>query len=122
MAVILVIDDSSLARASVKKVLTPDGYEIIEATDGETGMDMLSRYAPDCVVMDILMPKISGIDVLKQLQSSGSNIPVIIVTADIQDSVREKCLNLGAFAVVNKPLLLKDLAATVREALKGKGQ
>jgi len=119
MAVILVIDDSSLARTSVRKILSPENYEILEATDGEEGLKMLSQHSPDCVIMDILMPKVSGIDVLTKLHSEGSSIPVIIVTADIQDSVREKCLALGAFAVVNKPLLLQDLPAKVKMALEG---
>ena len=118
MAVILVIDDSSLARASVRKLLAPEGHEILEATSGEEGLEMISRHSPDCILLDILMPGVSGMDILSRLHSEGSRTPVIVVTADIQDSVREKCLELGAFTVINKPLLLKTLSGTIREALK----
>jgi CheY-like chemotaxis protein len=120
MAVILVIDDSNLARASVRKLLAPEGHEILEATKGEEGLEMISSHSPDCILLDILMPGVSGMDILSRLRSERSRIPVIVVTADIQESVREKCLELGAFAVINKPLLLQTLSGTIMEALKGK--
>lgn len=120
MAKILVVDDSNLARSSVRKLLTPAGHEVIEAKDGEEGLKMLTQHSPDCLVVDILMPVVSGLNILEKLHSEGSDLPVVVVTADIQDSVRERCLELGAFAVINKPLLLQDLPGVVQEALKGK--
>ena len=120
MAKILVIDDSSLARSSVRKLLTPEGHEILEAARGEDGLEMISSHSPDCILLDILMPGVSGMDILSRFQSEGSQIPVIVVTADIQDSVREKCLQLGAFEVINKPLLLKSVSGVIKKALEGK--
>jgi CheY-like chemotaxis protein len=120
MTLILVIDDSNLARSAIRKILAPEGYEILEASNGEEGTKMLSQHAPDCILMDLLMPGISGLDILRQLNSTGSSTPVIVITADIQDSVRSKCLELGAFAVVNKPLLFETLLGTVKEALVAK--
>ena len=120
MGLILIIDDSSLARASIRKILAPEGYEILEASGGEEGLKMLSQHSPDCLLMDLLMPGIGGMEVLEQLHSTGSSPPVIIITADIQTSVRDKCLELGAFAVVNKPLLFETLLDTVKEALGAK--
>jgi CheY-like chemotaxis protein len=120
MTLILVIDDSNLARGAIRKILTPEGYEILEASSGEEGQKMLSQHAPDCILMDLLMPGISGMDILTQLNSTGSSTPVIVITADIQDSVRSKCLELGAFAVINKHLLFETLLGTVKEALVAK--
>jgi CheY-like chemotaxis protein len=120
MALILVIDDSSLARASIRKILAPEGYEILETSSGAEGIKFLSEHSPDCILMDLLMPGISGMEVLEQLHSTGSSPPVIIITADIQTSVRDRCLELGAFAVVNKPLLFETLPDTVKEALGAK--
>ena len=117
MSLILIIDDSNLARASIRKILAPEGYEILEATGGEEGLKMLSQHSPDCILMDLLMPGMTGTEVLEQLRSTGSTTPVVIITADIQTSVRDRCLELGAFAVVNKPLLFETLLDTVKETL-----
>ena len=120
MALILIIDDSSLARSSIRKILAPVGYEILEASSGAEGIKFLSEHSPDCILMDLLMPGISGMEILEQLHSTDSSPPVIIITADIQTSVRDRCLELGAFAVVNKPLLFETLPDTVKEALGAK--
>ncbi len=117
MALILVIDDSALARSTTRKILEQEGYKIIEASDGEEGLKMLFEHSPDCVLMDLLMPGMSGKTVLEQLRSTDVHIPVIIITADIQDSVRDECLELGAFSVINKPLLFESLLNTVKDAL-----
>jgi CheY-like chemotaxis protein len=120
MAQILIIDDSSLARASIRKILAPEGYEILEASSGAEGIESLSEHSPDCILMDLLMPGIGGMEVLQQLHSTGSSTPVIIITADIQTSVRDRCLELGAFAVINKPMLFETLPDAVKEALGAK--
>jgi len=122
MAVILVIDDSNLARGAIRKILAPEGYNIIEASDGEEGMRMISKDSADCILLDLLMPGMSGTEILTQLHTTGFNTPIIIITADIQDSVRGKCLELGAFAVINKPLLFETLADTVKKAMLNRAE
>lgn len=120
MAVVLVIDDSKLARSGIRKILAPAGHEVLEAEGVQEGLELISRHSPDCILTDILMPEITGMDFLARLRSEGCQTPVIVTTADIQESVRDKCLEMGAFAVVHKPLLLKNILETVEEALKGK--
>jgi CheY-like chemotaxis protein len=117
MKQILIIDDSNLARASVKRILEPEGYEILAATGGEEGMKMFAKNRPDLILVDLMMPGVSGMDVLEQLKAAGSTTPVIVITADMQEGVNEKCFELGAYAVINKPLLFETLAVKVKEAL-----
>ncbi|MBT3384468.1 MAG: response regulator [Prolixibacteraceae bacterium] len=79
------------------------GHEVIEAGGGALGLEKIGETNPDCIICDLLMPEVSGFMVLEELQKKGNTIPVIILTADIQDSVRETCLSLGARVVLNKP-------------------
>jgi CheY-like chemotaxis protein len=103
MASILVIDDSLFIRKSICAVVKALGHETKEAADGQAGLDLAATHTFDCIITDLLMPKLDGFDVLEGLQSHGSTVPVIVVSADIQDSTRDRCLSLGAKLIVNKP-------------------
>ena len=105
MAKILVIDDSSFQRRSIRKILEVDGHEIQEAINGHQGLEMTATFVPDCILLDILMPDMNGLIVLKTLREQGNTAPVIVLTADIQDTTCQECLNLGAQQVIHKPLL-----------------
>lgn len=119
MAIILVVDDSITARAFCRKVLGPAGHEILEAA---TGRDALARVAdrrPDCVVLDLLMPDMSGIELLEALDARGDRPPVVVLTADIQESVREQCRALRVDAFLNKPAAPDALRSAVAAAVGG---
>ena len=105
MAKILVIDDSLFQRRSIRKILQVDGHDIQEATDGHQGLEMIAVFVPDCIVLDILMPDMNGLSFLKTLQKYGTKTPVIVLTADIQETTRQECLHLGAKEVIHKPLI-----------------
>jgi len=106
MAKILVIDDSLFQRGRIREILKKiDEYEIQEAADGRQGLEMITTFAPDCIVLDILMPNMDGLSFLRTLQKQEENTPVIVLTADIQETTRQECLKLGAKGVVHKPLL-----------------
>jgi CheY-like chemotaxis protein len=109
MATILVIDDSKFQRKRIIEVIKSEGHETIEATNGKEGLDLAEQYQPHCIVCDMVMPDVGGIEVLTTLKAKKSLIPVIILTADIQDPVREQCLSLGARAFLNKPLKKEEL-------------
>lgn len=104
MTKILIIDDSIFQRKNIKKILKPEGYEILEATNGTEGLEKIKNDSPDLVLLDILMPQVSGLSVLKKLESEDIEVPVIVITADIQDSTKKECLELGARDVFYKPL------------------
>ena len=121
MALIFIIDDSTFQRRILAKRLQEAGYETVEATDGLHAMAKLMEYAPDCILCDLLMPRMGGLELLENLSKKSIRIPVIIVTANDQESVRQKCLGLGAYAVVNKPANLDRLVALIQETLDKTG-
>jgi CheY-like chemotaxis protein len=114
MAAILIIDDSSYMRSKIRSILKSDGYDILEAENGYKGLQMIREHSPDCVILDLILPEMDGLKVLKALQSK---IPVVVVTADIQESVFEQCLELGAKAFINKPPKEDKLRNTVKNIL-----
>jgi DNA-binding response OmpR family regulator len=103
MARILVIDDSWLIRQSVTNYLKRAKYEVILAESGNAGLDLCLKENPDLVLLDLLMPDLSGLDVLQKLRSQGVKTPIIILTADIQITTQEKCRASGASDFMLKP-------------------
>lgn len=103
MALILIIDDAAFTRRMIRKIVVAEGHEPLEATNGQEGLDMIASHHPDCVLVDLLMPIVDGFGVLKTLQVRQSPIPVIVISADIQEGVRQRCLELGASGFINKP-------------------
>ncbi len=105
MPKILIIEDSMFQRRNLHKILETDNYDILEAASGSEGLDMIAAHAPDCVLLDIAMPGMTGFDVLRILQQgNGHRPPVIVITADIQSEVEQECLDLGATAFFHKPM------------------
>lgn len=117
MALILIIDDSAYMRQTIRGILRNDGYEIREAEDGVKGLQEIKTHPPDCIILDLIMPGIDGFKILKVLSEERSRIPVVVVTADIQESVRRQCLELGAASFINKPPKEEELRAAIRNAL-----
>jgi len=103
MADILVTDDSSFLRRRTCSILKAAGHHITEATDGIECLQQIKDNKPDIVFLDLIMPNMDGIAVLKTLKQQAHPIPVIVLTADIQETVRNECLALGAVAFINKP-------------------
>jgi len=103
MANILVTDDSSFLRRRTCNILKAAGHHIIEAVDGLECMQQINDHQPDVLFLDLVMPNMDGIAVLKALKAQDSLLPVIVLTADIQETVRKECLELGAVSFMNKP-------------------
>jgi len=120
MAQILVIDDSSFQRNKIRTVLETGGYELLEAASGYKGLEMAVADRPDCILLDLIMPGMGGLEVLRTLHNREMNVPVVVLTADIQGSTRQRCLQLGATAFVNKPFEESELIHAIRQALDGK--
>ncbi len=117
MALILIIDDSSFTRKRLANMIKAEGYETLEASDGRQGLEMTAAHSPDCIVIDLIMPEMDGLELLEVLNNQGSKIPRIVVTADIQETVRKECLERGALAVLNKPPKQDELQNTLAKAL-----
>ena len=117
MARILTIDDSSFQRMKVRAILKAEGHEVLEAENGRDGLDMIRFQAPDCVLLDLIMPELEGIGVLHALRELKTEMPVIIVTADVQRTAREECFQLGVFGFINKPMERNELCEKINQAL-----
>jgi len=104
LALVLIADDSSFQRKVLAGALAKAGYETLEAANGKDGIEKALTSEPACILMDILMPDLDGVSALQELRARGNKAPVIMVTADIQETTRKKCMNLGAVGFVNKPV------------------
>jgi CheY-like chemotaxis protein len=120
MALVLIIDDAAFSRRMIRKFLQSDGYEILEATNGREGLDIVHNYKPNCVLVDLLMPDMNGFAFLKALQDEGCTIPTIIISADIQEGSRNQSYNLGAVNFINKPPKEHELRQAVQQVLNTK--
>lgn len=109
MATILIIEDSRFTRSSIVKTLKAHGYDVIEADNGALGLVMIEEHAPDLVISDLLMPEMDGFEFLENLRSRGDTVPVIIMSADIQETTRRRVLELGAKTLLNKPFQAQAL-------------
>jgi twitching motility two-component system response regulator PilH len=118
VALILTVDDSMFMRNRMRETLRKAGYQTLQASDGQKALEVLAEDLPDCIVLDLLMPNMTGVEVLEVLHARGLQIPVIILTADIQESVREKCLALGVAGFLNKPLKPTELLNTIQNVIK----
>ena len=117
MARILIVDDSATSRAIAARLIG-DAHETAEATSGGEALDLLSEGGYDLVILDLLMPGMGGFEVLGELAARGSRIPVVVATADIQNSTRAHAKALGAASLINKPLTKAALEAAIDAALR----
>jgi two-component system chemotaxis response regulator CheY len=118
-AKILVVDDSGLARRLVRKILEELGHEVEEVSDGTQALERYVLNHHDAVVLDLLMHGMYGLEVLQKLKELNPDLPVIVVTADIQRTTREMVKGAGAVAMVNKPVTKEQLAEVLSVVLKG---
>ncbi len=84
------------------------------------GLEAVAAHDPDCVLLDLLMPVLTGSEFLRRLRAGGSDLPVVVVTADIQSSTRALCEHLGVSGFLQKPVRGEEICRNVEGALKGK--
>lgn len=118
MKKVLICDDSEFTRKRIKDIINSENYKITEATDGEEALEKIENDAPDIVILDLLMPKKTGVEVLKKLKEDNNTIPVIVLSADIQESTKSECLELGVYDFLNKPPAKNDLVNSMKNALE----
>ncbi len=114
---VLVVDDDETVREVLRRYLTRDGHEVLEAGDGVTGLNLARTANPDLVVLDLMLPGMDGLDVCRQLRSS-STVPVIMLTALGEESDRVVGLEYGADDYVVKPFSPRELALRVGRVLE----
>lgn len=100
---VLIIDDSSLARRLLRKIIEKKNFEIIEAGSGIEGIEKFYLEKPDLVFLDLTMEGMYGLDVLEKIKELNPSAKVIIASADIQKQTKDLAIEKGAFAFINKP-------------------
>ncbi|MFA6505848.1 MAG: response regulator [Treponemataceae bacterium] len=119
MAHILIVDDSFTARGILKRLLG-DAYTLNEADEGAAALKNIAEERFDLVLLDLLMPGMDGFATLEAIKALSPTLPVLVVTADIQDSTRARIMKAGAAGIVNKPVKKDDLLAAIHSAIESK--
>ena len=120
MCTILVVDDSTYARRILRQTLEQAGYDVVEAGSGLGALESFSLERPDLILLDLTMEDMSGLEVLEQLRQSGNQVPVIVISADVQQSTEKIVQDAGAVRFVGKPVAPEHLLSTVADFV-GKG-
>ena len=118
---ILVVDDEPEIVRGLTDNLRYEGYETLTAANGADALAVIAREAPDLVILDIMMPAMSGWDVARELRRCGIDVPIIMLTARSEEVDRVLGLELGADDYVTKPFSLRELLARVRAVLRRPG-
>jgi DNA-binding response OmpR family regulator len=118
---ILVVDDEPEIVRGLEDNLRFEGYQTSSATDGETALALAAREAPDLIILDLMMPRMSGWDVCRTLRARGIEVPIIMLTARGGEADRVQGLELGADDYISKPFSLRELLARVRAVLRRPG-
>ncbi|GAA2052371.1 response regulator transcription factor [Williamsia deligens] len=118
---ILVVDDDRAVRESLRRSLSFNGYTVDTASDGMEALDGIKSERPDAVVLDVMMPRLDGLEVCRRLRSTGDDLPILVLTA--RDSVSERVsgLDAGADDYLPKPFALEELLARLRALLRRSG-
>ncbi|WP_074277867.1 response regulator transcription factor [Mycobacteroides abscessus] len=115
---ILVVDDDCAVRESLRRSLSFNGYSVDLAEDGVDALNVIANDRPDALVLDVMMPKLDGLEVCRRLRSTGDDLPILVLTA--RDSVSERVagLDAGADDYLPKPFALEELLARMRALLR----
>ena len=115
---ILVVDDDRAVRESLRRSLAFNGYTVDLAQDGQEALEMITSERPDALVLDVMMPRMDGLQVCRHLRSTGDDLPILVLTA--RDSVSERVagLDAGADDYLPKPFALEELLARMRALLR----
>jgi DNA-binding response OmpR family regulator len=117
-AKILVVEDEPNMVVGLRDNFEFEGYEVITASDGIEGLERALKESPDLVVLDVMMPRMSGLEVCKQLRAKRASLPIIMLTARGQEVDKVVGLELGADDYVTKPFSIRELLARVKAVLR----
>jgi len=118
MAKILIVEDEEAILMALEDNLKLEGYEVESATDGEKGFSMASEGKFDLIILDIMLPRMDGFEVCKQLRQAGNTTPIMMLTAKSQEIDKVLGLELGADDYVTKPFSPRELLARVKALLR----
>ena len=114
---VLVVDDEPPIRRFLRTSLTASGYRIVEASDAEGGLRMLTAEKPDLVILDLGLPDRSGLELIGEIRKT-STVPILVLSARHDERSKVQALDLGADDYVSKPFGMEELMARLRAALR----
>jgi two-component system KDP operon response regulator KdpE len=119
---VLVVDDEPAIRRFLRTSLDAQGYDIVEAADAKSALAQIARTSIDVLVLDLGLPDMDGLDVIKTLREQGSSVPIIVLSSRSDEAGKVRALDLGADDYVTKPFGMDELIARLRAALRHKLQ
>jgi two-component system response regulator MprA len=122
MARVLVVDDEPAVRRALERALRLENHDVMMAEDGEQALDRLAGETADAVILDIMMPKLDGLEVCRRLRKAGDRTPVLMLTARDAVDDRVEGLDVGADDYLVKPFALRELQARLRALLRRAGE
>ena len=118
MTTVLAVEDDPAILRGLSDNLRFEGYEVITASDGETGYKLQAERKPDLILLDLMLPRMSGLEFCRKLRAEGKNTPILMLTARSEEPDRVLGLDLGADDYVTKPFSVRELMARVRALLR----
>jgi len=117
-ATILVVDDEPPIRRLLRTSLSSQGFGVVEAADGREAEEQIRRSSPDLVILDLGLPDMSGLDLIRTVRAGGSSLPILVLSSRSDERGKVEALDLGADDYVTKPFGTAELFARIRAALR----
>jgi len=115
---VLIVEDDRAMAVGLQDGIASEGYQVLYAEDGEKGLHLAREKEPHLIILDVMLPKMNGLDVCRQLRSDGNRVPIIMLTARGQEVDKVLGLKLGADDYVTKPFSLMELLARMESVLR----
>jgi two-component system alkaline phosphatase synthesis response regulator PhoP len=114
---LLIADDSETVLLMLQRRLEMSGYEVVTAKDGQEALEQAEAEKPDLILLDAMMPRMSGIEALGELRKSGSEVPVLVISAHLDAQEPERMIEAGANGCVPKPFEWDELIGRIEELI-----
>ena len=118
MRKVLIVEDDDAMAVALHDGIKYEGYDVVMARDGATGLSLANQESPDLIILDVMLPKMTGLDVCKKIRKDGNNVPIIMLTARGQEIDKVLGLKTGADDYVTKPFSFMELMARVEAVLR----
>jgi DNA-binding response OmpR family regulator len=115
---ILIVEDEAVIRKAIRMACEKEGYEVVEAENGTEGLHLSESSRPDLILLDLMLPDISGFDVCREVRKSGSGVPIIILSAKTEEIDIVVGLEIGADDYITKPFRARELLARIAAHLR----
>ena len=113
---VLIVDDNDMTRETLRVILRSDDFNVIgEATDGDVALDMVTKLKPNIVLLDVIMPKVSGIEALKSIRLVSSDVSILMVTANKDQETVTEAVRAGISGYIIKPFNAKKVLDTIQQ-------